>query len=158
YFNQLAKSSVWDIFIALPVLILSYVIGLVVVRLAAIGFNYLRRQTVKIMVSRILLVNKFESNMLVEYHEKLVQEMELLQGTCPALVLLGIGLTLKVIMASPDIGGSLPHGKLIFAVIAVLIFMLVLVLLYMIRNIYTVLCELYAQLEENGESKIMVKS
>ncbi|MDM0109908.1 hypothetical protein QTH97_33705 [Variovorax sp. J22R24] len=146
FFNWVVSSKVWEVFIALPVVVLSYLIGLVVVRISAGAFDAWRGDSPKRRVSRMLIVSKSGSSMLANYLDKLILEEEILQGACPATLLLGIGLSLKVMMSSSDIGGNLSHGRLIFGVVAVILFALATVLLFFANSTHRSIVELSEQI------------
>jgi uncharacterized membrane protein (DUF485 family) len=78
FFEKLIKTAVWELFIAIPVIVISYLVGLVFVKLSTQIFDKIRKDTINQKVSRLILISRTKSEMIINRYEKLVQELELL--------------------------------------------------------------------------------
>jgi hypothetical protein len=136
FFDKLLQMAVWELFIAMPVLVITYITGFVFTQFSNYLFDKIRTDTIEQKVERLMLIAQTNSKIIIHRYEKLRQESELLQAGSLAILLLGIGLMLKVINATPDIGGTLSYGRLIFFGFALLLLLLVPLLQYLATNLY----------------------
>jgi hypothetical protein len=141
-FKSLTSSSVWEIIIAIPFLLLCYLIGLIVTRLSAEAFDRFRADTISLKLRRLSIISRFGEELFSTRYEKLMQELELLQAACPSIGLLSIGLLIKALNATPDIGGQLEHGRVIFGGLALSLIAMIIVLLFLISRTYKEMCEI----------------
>lgn len=87
----LSKTATWGVVVAVPVLVLAYVIGLIVVNGASL---LLDQFTVTAVISRsadLLTIAHFDKGSVTEQYLRLYQEKELLAGSSLALLLLAFG-------------------------------------------------------------------
>jgi hypothetical protein len=136
FFDKLLQTAVWELFIAMPILVITYIIGLVFVQLSSHLFDKIRKDTIEQRVYRLILIAQTNSEIIINRYEKLRQESELLQAGSLAILLLSIGLMFKVINATPDIGGTLSYGRLIFLALALLLLFFVPLLQYLATSLY----------------------
>jgi len=150
FIKTLTSKAVWEVIIALPVLIFSYLIGVVFVRISTYLFDRLRKENIHSKVARSLRIYNAENNFIAGYYDKLSLELELVQASCPSVTLLSVGLMLKVIFArSQDIGGTLQHGQILFGFVAIAILLLVPVLVLLASKLNNEIKEIDKQLSEN---------
>lgn len=133
-------TKTYDFFFALPYIFLSYLLGLVVIRLSATLFDIFRKDSLEQEVSRVITVGKSGNDFITDRYEQLLQEVELLQAACPISALLGIVgfLNLKLV----DI---FPYGRTVFGTLAVFLIAFVPLSLFLISKTRNEMKELSKQ-------------
>jgi hypothetical protein len=156
FFDKLLKTAVWELFIAIPVLVLTYLVGLVFVNVCTLIFDKIKKETIHKKVFRLIIISRTNSEMIINRYEKLVQEVELLQAGSLAILCLAIGLILKIINATPDIGGTLVYGRFIFGGLVILLLFFVPILQYFAKIRYQELIIIinYLRLKQNKDNKL----
>lgn len=130
----------YDFFFAIPFLFLSYLLGLITIRVTAIFFDVFRKNSIQDEVSRIVTVGISGSNFITNRYEQLLQEMELLQAVGPTTALLGLVGLLNIGLAM-----SFPYGKIVFGILGILLIAFLPFSLLLIARIRTEMKELAKQ-------------
>ena len=124
---------VWEPLAAIPAFFVSYVAGLIVIRLSALAFARRRGDSCEALAERLIIVAS-QPESVVAYFEKTSREVELLQGVVPALACIAAGLAIKALEAAPDIGGRLQGGRVIFLAAAFTLLLLNVPTLFLIKD------------------------
>ena len=143
-----ASSTVYDFFFALPYLFLSYLLGLVVIRLSSILFSIFRRDSIQVEVKQIIAVGMSGNDFIVSRYEQLLQEVELLQAAGPTSALLGIVGLINLRLAE-----IFPHGRVVFGVLSALLIAFVPLSMFLIAKIRGEMRELARQATKSESSK-----
>ncbi|HEY3253933.1 MAG TPA: hypothetical protein VGJ91_08305 [Polyangiaceae bacterium] len=137
----------WEPLIAVPAFFVSYLTGLITVKLSAIWFDNRRREPAGTAARRLVLVGA-QAELVVEEYKRLIRERELLQSACPAMLLFAASLALKTCMTTSDLGGRLRGGRVIFIGGDLLLIALIPVTLLLVRRSHRALLALLAALDE----------
>ena len=114
FFTWITKLAVWEVVIAIPVLFLSYIVGLLTIRLSAWWCDSRRKEGPRFHADRVLIVGRTRSDFIAGEYARTVRELEVLQGAVSAVACLACGLSVKLVRTAPDIGGHLHWGRVIF--------------------------------------------
>jgi hypothetical protein len=147
FVTWLTSLASWEPLIAIPVFFVSYLTGLVTVRLSAIWFNRRRREPPDTLARRLVLVGA-QAELVVEEYKRLIREIELLQGTCPAMLLFASGLAIKICTEAADLGGRLNWGRVLFVGLDIALVALVPIVLLLVNKGHRSLMALLSALED----------
>lgn len=143
-------TKTYDFFFAIPYLFLSYLLGLVVIRLSAILFNIFRKDSLEQEVSRIITVGRSGNDFITGRYEQLLQEVEVLQAACPVSALLGIVGFLNLRLVE-----IFPYGRTVFGILAFLLIAFIPLSLFLISKTRNEMKELSNQ---SVKSDVLEKS
>jgi Na+-transporting methylmalonyl-CoA/oxaloacetate decarboxylase beta subunit len=147
----LAASPLWELFTFIPFLLVAYLVGLVTIEISSMFFNGVRQQTTFTLTRRVLFVAHPNNSFLASHYEKLLYKLELLQGACPAVLFLGLGLILQFITSqSEDFGELLTYGRWILLITAVTLMLFCPILLLLASQIHEEMEELTTQLHASA--------
>ncbi len=134
FFEQLTSSATWGVFIAAPLIILTYLIGQICIEISNVLYDryYGLQLTEKYQRIRLFYQNGHAAE--IEDYKKHEELMELFQGGSLSIAFLGLGLLAKVFTASKDIGGHLEYGRLIFGGVTIALLGLSVLLFQLARN------------------------
>lgn len=113
---------------------------------SAIVFDNFRNESTEQRISQVVKISRGGSRFITDRYEQMLQDLELLQGACPSVVLLGVAIFLDLKIA-PSLGGSSAYGKIVFGIAAVLIIALAPFFLYLISKTREDMKELAKQAE-----------
>lgn len=129
------QKETWDIFMNFPLLILTYLLGTIITIASSSLFDWINGDTTEMKIERLFLVGLAENRSLVNAHDKLAPKIEMLQSMCLAFILLGLAVILKVITATDHINTHLEHGKSLFFLFGLFLFLCSGVLLWLARKL-----------------------
>ena len=118
-------------------LFVSYLVGLITVRLSAWGFEKRRGEGPRTYAHRVVTVGRCGSELVASEYARLVRDVELLQGSCSAIAVLVLGLLLKIPHIAPDIGGHLLWGRLVFVGVGLSLLVVVVVAWSLAKRTHT---------------------
>ncbi|MCI5137632.1 MAG: hypothetical protein D3922_04275 [Candidatus Electrothrix sp. AR1] len=149
-FTEWALSTkVWDLFLAFPMLFLSYLAGITVTKFSGMLFDRFRKRTLEQRVAQIIRVASANNELINTKYEKLSQELGLLQGACLSVSFLGVAVLLNVLTTAPSmIDTLLSHKSLFFAMLGVLLVISAYAFLVLASKTHDELTELSTQVDK----------
>ena len=128
FVERLAQTATWSSIVALPVIVLSYSVGSVVIHLS----NYFFSANKKLNeISEFVDIAKLEIDAITERYEEIRQEMEFLQAFVPTVIFLG----LSVLVSSISFFRSFPKLLVALVILSILILLLVPLLKLLSRDL-----------------------
>jgi hypothetical protein len=122
FFEYATSLAAWDIVLALPVLFVTWMTGAVAIQTTAWWHERQRGETAGEYAQRVIAFGKAGQDYVVSEYSRLVRELELLQAVGPAFFVFATGIALKALNATPDFGGRLEFGRVIFLAVALVVF------------------------------------
>jgi hypothetical protein len=153
FFTWITSLAVWEVVIAIPVLFLSYVVGLLTIRLSAWWHDSRRREGPGLHAEWVLSVGRTRSDFIAAEYARTVRELEILQGAVPAVICLVCGLTVKLSRTAPDIGGHLHWGRAVFLFVDIGLIVVAILLRKLARRQHMQVLSLIAAIDSTSLSE-----
>ena len=158
FIEWFGSTKIWELFVAIPIIILSYLLGVITFKLSSNMFDVYRGDNIENRIQRIIRISKTRSDYIIKRYEKAHQELELLQAACVAAGFFGLVVLIKSITASSAIERTLTYARFIFGSLAAIIIMTIPLLLYLISKTYIELIEMENQVSSEVTKKEYVVS
>jgi len=133
FVDSLSASKSWDLFIAMPLLAFTYILGYIFVEFSNLAYDKFYQIKIDEKYREIKAFYQHGKEAELSEYNDIREKLELIQGKSIALLLLSFGLFLKVTQASEAIGDRLEYGRLIFGILALCILCFSPVLFYMAK-------------------------
>ncbi|MBN2526104.1 MAG: hypothetical protein JXR76_06900 [Deltaproteobacteria bacterium] len=147
YVEYLYSLAVWHVAIAVPLLFLSYITGMVTVKLCAWGADIRRGENAESYALRVVTLSKVNCEFISNEYSRLSRQLEFFQGSCFAIGILVLGIATKVCRCEPDIGGRLEWGRTIFIIADAFLIGLILLLWALAQRVYAKMVSLNRRIQ-----------
>lgn len=146
FFEWMTKTKSWEVFVAVPAIVFAYIVGIVAIRLSSWLFSLIRRFDIEEETLKFVQLCSLNNGFIIEKHQALKNELELLQASVPPLALLAMA----VLWYSRVLGSVRVPIKLL----SVLTLFLTVIMLAVIKRVRTEMMSLMKNAMDMNHSEV----